>query len=180
MIGKLLTGLSQSEQVAITLEADKSEIKTVFYIQNVPAAVELEIRRLAFLFQAGGLPEFEGANYGWLSYGLVKAENWNAEGDTFEFPKTEKSKTKDGKTVKRIPVEWLVSKFGYTAMVPIRTELINAIYEYNTLNAEERKNWTWPLKSTTSENETDSPVSEPKNLGDATPKAENAGIADGE
>ena len=174
MIGELLTGLSQNEQVAITLEADTSEPKTVFYIQNVPAAVELEIKRIGLLFEASGLPAYEGANYGWLAFGLVKAENWETPGDTFEFPKTESIKTKDGKKVKRISVEWLISKFGHTAATAIKVELVNAIYTYNTLKSGERKNWTWPLKSTISEGETDSPVNEPKISGDMTKKAENA------
>ena len=174
MIGELLTGLSENEVVAITLEADTSEIKTVFYIQNVPAAVELEIKRIGLLFEAAGLPAYEGGNYGWLAFGLVKAENWNVPGEVFEFPKTEKIKTKDGKQVKRISVEWLISKFGHTAATDIKNELVNAIYTYNTLKPGERKNWTWPLKSTISEDKTDSPVSAPKSSGDTTKEIKNA------
>ena len=104
MIGELLK-ITNDKPMAITLEADTSKPKTVFHILNIPAAAGLEVLRTGLLFEAAGLPAYEGGNYAWLAFGLDKAENWEEEGDTFEFPKTENVKTKDGKKVKRIPVE---------------------------------------------------------------------------
>ena len=179
MIGKLLTGLSKTEIVTAELEADESKVKTIFHIQNVPAGVELEVRRVGFLFEAAGFPIHVGINYAWLAFGLVKAENWKEEGDTFDFPKTENVKMKNGKQVKRISVEWLINNFGFASTDVIVSELTNAVYQFNTLKPSERKNWTWPPNSTISDKKTDSLVSG-QEVENGTKKVENAETANGE
>ncbi len=179
MIGKLLTGLSKTEIATVELEADDSEIKTIFHIQNVPAGVELEVRRVGFLFEAAGFPIHIGINYAWLAFGLVKAENWKEKGDTFDFPKTENVKMKNGKQVKRISVEWLINNFGFASTDAITAELTNAVYQFNILNPGERKNWTWPLNSTALETKTDSPASGQKSE-NGIKNPENAETVNGE
>ena len=147
MIGKKLKELSKIEEVRITLKSDESEVKTIFHIQNVPAGVQLEVHRVGHLFEAAGLPGYVGVNYAWLSFGLVKAENWNESGDTFVFPKTENVKLKTGKQIKRISVEWLINNFNFSATDDIAAELTNAVYTFNALKPSGRKNWTWPPNS---------------------------------
>ena len=173
MIGNILTGLSEKEEIVIELDCDTTgNAKTKFHICNCPAGVDMEIGRLSIQLERAEYPRHVAIDYGWLSYGLVRAENWKKPGDTFEFPRTEKGKYKDGSGYTRIPIEWLIKHFGKA--VEIRSELADAIFNYNHLTSGERKNWIWPLNSTISEDKTDSPVSAPKISGDTTKNVENA------
>lgn len=158
MIGEMLTGLAVDETVEVELEKDTGAVKTKFVIRNCPEWVDYEIMRLTSIKKDA----YHSAewNLAWVSMCLLKARNWEKEGDEFEFPLTESFKSRLGTSERRIPMEWLLKKFGKRLV--LLNELADACFTYNRLTPAQRKNWTWPLKSTLPEETKSSDVSGPK------------------
>ena len=159
MLGDYLTGLEQREECAITLQNDKGPVKTVFIIKNLPGWADMEVGRAENMLTAKGYEATQAASYAWASFGLVRIENMNEEGDSIVPPDTDKGKAVSGDTWKRIPISWLVKKLPYRSVV---AELSTAIFAHNCLTPAQRKNWTWPPVSTEPDKKEDSIASGPE------------------
>lgn len=179
MIGNLLTGIDDKEQTEVRLQCDTDTPQTVFVIKNAPHWADLEVGRVAHVWEMAGYNANHAVNYAWISLCLLEMRNVNSEGDSVMLPRTEEYRTRTGDREKRIPMEWLVRHLG--KRYELLEELSTAIYSYNHLTGAERKNWTWPLASERHGAQASSPVKNTQTTAEPTePAASGAGSASSE